>query len=177
MIVGISGSRHDDRPWPPPGVMFEVPDWEGRDLIRGGNAVPANPAARRAYEDLEWGTENPEPAGTQQLPGTPPATTAAPDPAPEPPAPEPPAPEDSANPADPEDSANPHASPAADVPGAGPDQAQEPAPASGPSPAEVPGPSAPKQAWIDYAIAQGAAEGTASAMTKADLMSKYGGRL
>jgi hypothetical protein len=163
MIVGISGSRHDDRPWPPPGVMFEVPDWEGRDLIRGGNAVPANNAARRAYEDLEWGTENPEPAGTQQLPGTPPATTAAPDPAPEP--------------AAPEDSANSHASPAADVPGAGPDQAQEPAPASGPSPAEVPGPSAPKQAWIDYAIAQGAAEGTASAMTKADLMSKYGGRL
>lgn len=39
-----------------------------------------------------------------------------------------------------------------------------------------PKPFAPKQAWIDWAIAKGAAEEEASALTKAELQEIYGGR-
>jgi hypothetical protein len=54
----------------------------------------------------------------------------------------------------------------------------EPAAAGTGTPAAAPGPSAPKQAWIDYAVnVHGADQATAAAMTKADLMSRYGGRL
>lgn len=38
MTVNMSGGRHDDRAWPPAWVDFEVPDWEGRDLVRSGIA-------------------------------------------------------------------------------------------------------------------------------------------
>jgi hypothetical protein len=48
---------------------------------------------------------------------------------------------------------------------------------SEPEIAEAPGPGDPKQAWIDYAVASGADVHQAGAMTKADLMSRYGGRL
>jgi hypothetical protein len=44
-------------------------------------------------------------------------------------------------------------------------------------PAEMPRPQDPKQAWIDWAVASGAGAEQAAAMTKADLMSRYGGRL
>jgi hypothetical protein len=40
-----------------------------------------------------------------------------------------------------------------------------------------PAPSGPKQSWVDYAVSQGATADEAAAMTKADLMSRYGGRL
>lgn len=43
--------------------------------------------------------------------------------------------------------------------------------------AETPAPGDPKQAWVDYAVASGAGPDEAAAMTKADLMSRYGGRL
>lgn len=46
-----------------------------------------------------------------------------------------------------------------------------------PEPAEPPAPGDPKAAWIDYAVSQGADRDVATAMTKADLMSRYGGRL
>lgn len=51
--------------------------------------------------------------------------------------------------------------------------------AAGTGPAEVtaPAPADVKQAWVDYAVSQGADPGQAAAMTKADLMSRYGGRL
>ena len=39
MLSSMSSGRHDGRVWPPAGVNFEVPDWEGEDLVRGGNAV------------------------------------------------------------------------------------------------------------------------------------------
>lgn len=39
MFHQMSSGRHDGRRWPPPGVDFEVPDWEGHDLVDGGNAV------------------------------------------------------------------------------------------------------------------------------------------
>lgn len=40
-----------------------------------------------------------------------------------------------------------------------------------------PKPSDPKQSWIDYAMSRGATEDEANGMTKADLMSRHGGRL
>jgi hypothetical protein len=49
-----------------------------------------------------------------------------------------------------------------------------------PEPAAEPEPPAPgdvKQKWVDYAVARGENPDTAAAMTKADLMSKYGSRM
>jgi|SRR5215472_6847455 len=42
---------------------------------------------------------------------------------------------------------------------------------------EAPSPSAPKADWVDYAVSKGEVPATAVSMTKADLQSKYGGRL
>jgi len=42
---------------------------------------------------------------------------------------------------------------------------------------DVPSPGASKQAWVDHAVARGASPDEANAMTKADLMSRFGGRL
>jgi hypothetical protein len=39
MVLGMSGGRYDDQQWAPPGVPFEVPDWEGEALIRDHNAI------------------------------------------------------------------------------------------------------------------------------------------
>ena len=65
-----------------------------------------------------------------------------------------------------------------------PEKAPEPAPekASVPEPAEEavpepPRPSDPKPDWVDYAADRGLARDKAEAMSKADLMSRYGGRL
>jgi len=41
----------------------------------------------------------------------------------------------------------------------------------------APSPSAPKSEWTDWAVRQGEVPATAAAMTKSDLMSKYGPRL
>jgi hypothetical protein len=57
-----------------------------------------------------------------------------------------------------------------------PDAAGEPA-AEGEQAGDAPAPSAPKQAWVDYAVSKGADVHAASNSTKADLMSRYGGRL
>jgi hypothetical protein len=54
------------------------------------------------------------------------------------------------------------------------DGVPEPADAEVPEP---PRPADPKQAWVDYAAGQGMDPETAAAMSKADLMSRYGGRL
>jgi hypothetical protein len=52
-----------------------------------------------------------------------------------------------------------------------------PEPEPAPEPAEPPRPSDPKQDWIDYAEYRGLDREKAAAMSKADLMSRYGGRL
>lgn len=57
---------------------------------------------------------------------------------------------------------------------AAPEPEPEPAPPAADGP---PLPSAPKQDWVDYAVAHGEVAATAGAMTKNDLISKYGGRL
>ena len=53
----------------------------------------------------------------------------------------------------------------------------EKASAPEPEPAEPPRPSDPKPDWVDYAADRGLARDKAEAMSKADLMSRYGGRL
>lgn len=39
MLSNMSSGRHDGRPWPAAWTDFEVPDWEGQDLVDGGNAI------------------------------------------------------------------------------------------------------------------------------------------
>lgn len=46
MIVQMSGGRYDDRQWPLPWHDFEVPDDEGRGLIRCGAAMEVVGAVR-----------------------------------------------------------------------------------------------------------------------------------
>lgn len=159
MLVGVSGSRHDGRPWPVAGSEITVPGWEAEDLIRAQIAVDAGQA------DDE--PEVPEPAVSDsrpqsQIDGE---ALAAAQYQPERPLPVPP----------------PEVSPLAEVSGVAevagspepePEQAAEPE-----QPAAPPAPSAPKQSWIDYAVSQGATADEAASMTKADLMSRYGGRL
>lgn len=61
-----------------------------------------------------------------------------------------------------------------------PAPAPEPEPEPEPEPDEavvMPRGTDSKQAWVDYAVSQGADPGTAASMTKIDLQSRYGGRL
>lgn len=48
MLFQISGGRYDDRPWPGPGIPFEVPDWEGNGLVKDGAAVFVSGTVARA---------------------------------------------------------------------------------------------------------------------------------
>lgn len=48
MRFQISGGRYDDRPWPGPGISFEVPDWEGQGLVKDGAAIFVSGSAVRA---------------------------------------------------------------------------------------------------------------------------------
>jgi len=186
MRFQMSGGRHDNRPWPPAGTDFEVPAWEGRDLIRGEMADPADEQARKDWQAEQERRAGPSPGHPSKLDPRPaadpgasvpavlsePAETAAgpvakpgragdPEPEPEPSA----AGSVAGNRAG-------EAGSTAEEAGAAEPVTEPPAP--GP---DVPGPSSPKQAWISYAVTQGAEPDTASAMTKADLMSRYGGRL
>lgn len=146
MLIGVSGSRHDGRPWPAASGEIDVPGWEAEDLIRAQIAVDAGQA------DDEPVVPDPVPGESRppsQIEGE---ELAAAQYKPEPVAP-------------PEVSAVAEVSPVAEV-------------ATGPEdPATAPAPNAPKQAWIDYAVSQGADVHAAGNMTKADLMSRYGGRL
>jgi hypothetical protein len=173
MLTHISGGRADDRPWPPANTEIDVPDHEGKDLIRGRLALYVRPS------DPPPPAPSPPPPGPLPVPAepaavmvsTPAQTAAGPVPPPEPdPEPEPEPDRETVFRDDVEKAVEqlpsvPEPEPAADVP---PDP--EPAP-------EPPAPSDPKPAWIDYAVIRGADRGIATAMTKADLMSRYGGRL
>jgi hypothetical protein len=182
MRYQMSGGRHDGRPWPPLGVDFEVPDWEGRDLIRGEMADPADDAARKIAESL---AEQPGPGRPSKLDPRPPsqvegeklAAQAAAEQG------DPPAVAATEEPPGELPSLAPDVADKDEAGGAGnagenaaedaADDIAEPSLVAG-----APGPSAPKQAWIDYAVrVQGADVHAAGAMTKADLMSRYGGRL
>jgi hypothetical protein len=163
MIVSLSGGGPGGRDWRdyPADATLTVEDWEAEDLIRIGLAVP----------DPEGNGEQPAPAAPQA------EEPSAPEPAPEL------APGTLVSPSS--TAAGASAPPAGDQDGAG--QAEgatepaepdaEPAEAAAGSPVAAPAPSAPKQAWIDYAVSCGASPDEAASMTKADLMSRYGGRL
>jgi len=58
-----------------------------------------------------------------------------------------------------------------------PEEEAAPEPAAGEEPGDMPKPADAKQAWLDYALSQGADADVAAGMTKADLMSRFGGRL
>lgn len=82
MFHQMSSGRHDGRVWPAPGVDFEVPDWEGRDLVAGGNAVMVSDKPTAAYETPPDVKPGPEP---QQWPPYEPGRFAGPvQPEPEP---------------------------------------------------------------------------------------------
>jgi hypothetical protein len=83
MTVQMSGGRYDDRQWPAPWHNFEVPDEEGRGLIRCGAAMEV------VKQDPE--PDAPEPAAAEPawepLPSSSAAPAPVPDPEPEPAAP------------------------------------------------------------------------------------------
>jgi hypothetical protein len=178
MTISMSGGRDDDRPWPGIGVPFEVTKAEGEGLVRWGHAV-----------DLDDRVKPAQLAPNLRLPGTPhvsapgpvslPAETAA-GPVDNPP----PDPGPVYSSGDLADDAADLADNAADL-AAGDVSADEPAEDDEPEPEtqpEPPKPADPKQAWIDYAVsgapvADRIPEPQASGMSKADLMSRYGGRL
>jgi hypothetical protein len=183
MTVSMSGGGPGGRDWRdyPAGASLDVADWEAEDLIRIGLAVagpdraePEEPAAPEVAAPAEAPAAESEPGagaaaeetggaesmedGTGVSPlaqvsplaetaGTAAGVTEA-KPEPPPPAPEPPP-----------------------APAPEPEQLPTQAPVLRPMPSDV------KQLWIDYAVSQGEDREQAHSMTKADLMSKYGGRL
>lgn len=173
MLTHISGGRNGV-PWPPAGETTEVPDDEGADLIRAEVAVPAGKDAREildklAAEQVPGRSSKVDPRPPSQIEGEELAAQAA------------------AEQGDPPAVAA-TAEPPGELPGLAPDAAgKDEAGGEGNAGdesaefslvAEAPGPSAPKQAWIDYAVnTHGADVHAAAGMTKADLMSRYGGRL
>ncbi len=90
MLANMSSGRHDGRVWPPAWTDFEVPDWEGRDLVAGGNAIfvadswPAAPEPEPVLvpePESELVTEpesapEPEEEPVQESPGGPPRPAA-----------------------------------------------------------------------------------------------------
>ena len=78
MFHQMSSGRHDGRTWPPPGVDFEVPDWEGHDLVDGGNAVMVSDKHTEPYTPPPETPPAPEP---QQWPPYEPGRLAGPAPA------------------------------------------------------------------------------------------------
>jgi hypothetical protein len=149
MLEYISGGRADGTLWPPLFGKLEVDDLEGERLIRGA-------LARRTAAP-----PRPVPVPPPPLPVPEWAKPAAefragsgsgPD-QPVPPAPAPAVPH--------------HQAPA------GPDQPAPPGDAAGGPPQQI----APKAAWVEYAVSQGANPAEAAELTKAQLQASYGGRL
>jgi hypothetical protein len=56
MTLAMSGGRYDDRQWPAPGINFEVPEAEGRGLIRCGAALEVEMPAAQATVATATGT-------------------------------------------------------------------------------------------------------------------------
>ena len=67
MLVSISGGRADQSDWPHAGEILECGDQEAADLIQGGNAVAAEPAADGA-EDAQDAPGDGEAADGSQEP-------------------------------------------------------------------------------------------------------------
>ena len=54
MIVTMSGSRPDGRPWPAAGYLLDVEDWEAEHLVRGAMAVPHHEPPPPEPEPEPW---------------------------------------------------------------------------------------------------------------------------
>jgi hypothetical protein len=80
MLFQISGGRYDGKPWPGPGIPFEVPDWEGEGLVKDKAAMLIAESARKPA---------PKPVVTELPRQTAPAPPAPSAPASEPVVPEP----------------------------------------------------------------------------------------
>jgi hypothetical protein len=170
MTITTSGGRHDDRPWPPAGVPLEVEDWEGEALVAQHNAVDLTGQVTR--DQLAPGSRLPETAYiTPPAPVSEPALTASgpvrEDPPPEPREPPPDDPPGSHPASPPDELLREHLATDDDRQDSPPEPVQD----------DPPKPADPKQDWIDYAVSQGMGADQAAAMTKADLMSRFGGRL
>jgi hypothetical protein len=154
----ISGGRADGTQWPWPHTPFQVPDAEGADLLRGGLGYrvdppvtappPPEPERVPVVSRETVFREDLNEAVTGLAPG--PEVTGGP-------------------PGDPEVTGQ-------DAPYGDPGSPGDPAVSSA-LPPGPPRPADPKQAWVEYAVAQGTGEDEANLMTKADLMSRFGGRL
>jgi len=170
MLIHISGGRNGV-PWPPANETIEVPDDEGAGLIQAEIAVASGKDAKAVMDRL---AEQPTPGHPSKLDARPPSQVEGEKLAAEAAVEQENAPAATEEPPGELPSLAPDVADQDEAGGAGnaEDGAAEPAPV-----AEAPGPSAPKQAWIDYAISTGASPDAAAAMTKADLMSRYGGRL
>jgi hypothetical protein len=176
MLIHVSGGRNGV-PWPRAGTTIDLPEDEAMGLIRSDIAAPEGEDARNvvgiAAEQPVAGHPSKvdlrvEAAGVPVEGGTADAVVTVQEAEPAPAEAAEPAGEPSAAP----DVAAPGVPGVPDLDGGSLSGAQPAVPE-----AAAPGPSAPKQAWIDFAIGQGADPATAGAMTKADLMSRYGGRL
>lgn len=147
-MMHMSGTRANGEKYPPGWTPFEVADWEGEQLIRGGMA--------RQVAMPDWAKPRPP---KQSPPPAPERVQAAPElPVPRS--------EPSLTAAGPLTAEAPAETPVAAEPEPGQEQA-------GPAPA----PSDPKQAWVDYAITRGMDADAAARMTKVDLQSRFGPRL
>ena len=58
MIVTMSGTRADGRPWPAAGQVLDTEDWEAEHLVRGTIAVP--------WQEAEQPVQQEEPEPVQQ---------------------------------------------------------------------------------------------------------------
>lgn len=129
LVMHMSGTRANGERYPPGWTAFQVADWEGEHLVRGGMAREV--------------AAPPPPSPPPPLPVPPYAPAQAP-----------PAPSNLTEP-----------------------DLIEPAQGGQELQGDPPAPADSKLAWVSYAISQGADPDTASRMTKADLQSRYGGRL
>jgi len=148
----MSGTRASGDRWPPAFTAFEVEDWEGEHMIKGGMARLADPPAAPAPAPEPEPVPVPEPPMPRRVQTEPDLVAPAPEPVKSAVATR------TATPPEPEPAPEPF-TPL--VPSAGP----------------PPAPSDPKQAWVDYAVTQGMSGDDASRMTKADLQSRFGPRL
>ena len=164
MAETLSGGGPGGRDWRdfPAGASLEVEDWEAEDLIRIRLAVPDPEGGKGVTAAPEPGAAAPA-AESEPGAGAPAA-----------------APEDGTG-VSPLAQASPLAEVSGTAAGVLPAPEPEPLPVKLPPPEPPvvlrPLPADPKQAWVDYAIAQGEDPDVAPRLTKADIMSKYGGRL
>jgi hypothetical protein len=178
MTISISGGRADGRNWPNRfGEPIDLPPEEAWPLIRNGNAREvAPPASSRPLPPPASATPAPvsEPAATARGPIAAGGTSFTP-----------------TGPADVTEHSWGLTGPAANVSDETPPADTPAAPAVSDETAEIrqrpsfatvgdlepPKPAAPKQEWVEHAMAHGETEDEANMQTKAALMSKYGGRL